>query len=330
MRPQQRGGRVIAVCGLLLLLISGVAAAGAAVTDQLTAIQNAAADGEPFLAPTDTTHVWVAGDVFSLHGVDQYRYVVVYSRDTADGLVHGCYEVDHEASGRYVVSQYVHGQEVFGDAFIAEQAGRFIENVPLDQVVITDTTPVGGGKTYFGLTLGSIYGAANAPAALTTPEPVPTAPHWPTFAPTQASKTTRTTPTAAPTGVVSVTRTPGPEPTVPLDASPIPMPTVVPTAALPIVTEPTDVVPTSVPGFEAGAVEPVLEPATEPAVTSVPFQTWGKRFAAWQAPSITGRRVAVGVASGSTVTTGSRATWTANRTFGRFYPHWSAFGRATA
>jgi hypothetical protein len=40
--------------------------------------------------------------------------------------------------------------------------------------------------------------------------------------------------------------------------------------------------------------------------------------------------VAVGVASGSTVTTGSRAIWTANRTFGRFYPHWSAFGRTTA
>src|SRR5665647_164443 len=156
MRPQQRGGRVIAICGLLLLLISGVASAEAAVTDQFTAIPNAA-DGEPFQAPPEPAHVRVAGDVFSLHGVDQYRYIVVYTRDTADGLVHGCYQVDQAASGRYVVSQYVHGQEVFGDAFIADQGGRFIENVPLDQVVITDRTPADGGKTYFGLTLGSIY-----------------------------------------------------------------------------------------------------------------------------------------------------------------------------
>ena len=321
---------MIAICGLLLLLISGVAAAGAAVTVQLTAIQNAA-DGEPFQAPADPTHVWVAGDIFSLHGVDQYRYIVVYTRDTADGLVHGCYGVGQEASGRYVVSQYVHGQEVFGDAFIAEQGGRFIENVPLDQVVITDNTPVDGGKTYFGLTLGSIYGAANAPASLTTPEPVPTAPHWPSFTPTQAPKVTQATPTptAAPTGVVSVTRTPGPEPTVPNNASPFPMPTVVPTAALPVVTEPTVDMPTSVPGYEPGAAAPVLEPTPEPAVTSVPFQTWGKRFATWQAPSITGRRVAVGVVSGSTATTGSRATWTGTRTFGRFYPRWSSFGRST-
>ncbi len=117
---------------------------------------------------------------------------------------------------------------------------------------------------------------------------------------------------------------------MPNDASPIPMPTVVPTAAQPIVTEPTVAVPTSVPGYEPGSAAPVLEPTPEPAVTSVPFQNWGKRFAGWQAPSLTGRRVAVGIASGSTVTTGGKATWTGTRTFGRVYPNWSAFGRTTA
>ncbi len=189
MRPRQQGGRAIAVCGLLvLLLISGVAAVDAAVTDWPIVIPNVAADGEPFQVPPDPAHVWVAGDVFSLHGVDQYRYVVVYTRDTADGLVHGCYEVDQEASGRYVVSQYVHGQEVFGDAFIDEQGGRFLENVPLNEVVITDETPGGNGESYYGQTLGSIYGAANAPSPTTTAEPVPPAAHWPSIAPTQASK----------------------------------------------------------------------------------------------------------------------------------------------
>ena len=122
------------------------------------AISNGA-DGEPFPGPADPAHVWVAGDVVSLHGVDRYRYVVVYTRDTADGLVHGGYEV----------SPYVHGQEVFGDGFIAEQGGRFIENVPLGEVAITDDTPADGGKTYFGLTLGSIFGAANAPVPTATP-----------------------------------------------------------------------------------------------------------------------------------------------------------------
>lgn len=322
MSPQQRGGRVTAVCGLLLLLISGVAAAGAAVTGQFAAIPNTA-DGDPYQVPTDATHVWVAGDVFSLHDADQYRYVVVYTRDTADGIVHGCYPVDQEPAGQYVVSQYVHAQEVFGDAFIAAQGGRFIENIPLDDIVITDDTPVNGGKTYFGLSLGSIYGAANAPVPSTSPEPVPTAPHWPTLAPSQ----TTSRPMTMPTGVVSVTRSPGPMPTLPENASPIPMPTVAPTAALPIVTEPTALVPTSVPGYEASAALPVLQPTTEPAVTSAPSRVWGRRFAAWQAPSITGRRVAVGVASGSTVTTGGRATWTTTRTFGRFYPRWSVIGR---
>jgi hypothetical protein len=319
MRPQQRGGRLTAVSGLLLLLISGAAASAAAVASSPFVITNLAADGEPFQAPSEPAHVWVAGDIFSLHGVDQYRYIVVYTRETADGLVHGCYGVDHQASGRYVVSQYVHGQEVFGDAFIAEQDGQLIENVPLDQVVITDDTPVAGGKTYFGQTLGSIYGAANAPGASISPEPAPTAPRWPSVAPTQATPA----PTTAPSGVTSVTRTPGPEPTVPGDAQPFPVPTVVPTAGLITATEPTVALPTSVPGAAT-----VIEPT--PAISSRPFQAWSKRFASWQAPSIGSRRVAAGIASGQTVTTGTRGTWTATRTFDRFYPRWSSFGRASS
>lgn len=380
---------MITVCGLLLLLISGVAAAEAAVTDSPIVISKVAADGgrltvtllntAPFpvaiggwtiaaggaraTLPTgtvlggfarsdvpmarpaggdaftmalatpdggtvqlleDPAHVWVAGDVFSLHGVDRYRYVVVYTRDTADGLVHGCYEVDQADSGRYEVSQYVHGQEVFGDAFLAEQGARFLANVPLNEVVITDDTPGNDGQSYFGMTLGSIFGGANAPSPTATPEPVPTAPPWPTLTPTQATPT----PTAAPTGVVSVTRTPGPEPTVPGNASPIPMPTVTSTAAQPIVTEPTPVAPTGTPVLVPGAA-PVLEPTPEPAVTSAPTRTWGKRFATWQAPSTTGRRVSAAVTPEATVTTGSRAT-RAVRTFGRVYPRWSTFGRSTA
>ncbi|MEN6517668.1 MAG: hypothetical protein ABFC38_05690 [Methanospirillum sp.] len=328
MRPQQRGGRVIAVCGLLLLLISGVAAAGAAVTPTPIVIANAA-DGQPFQPPADPAHVWVAGDVFSLHGVDQYRYIVVYTRDTADGRIHGCYAVDQEASGRYVVPEYVHGQEVFGDAFLAEQGAKFLANIPLNEVVITDRTPADSGKTYFGLTLGSIYGGANAPAPMTSPEPIPTAPHWPSVAPTQAAKANPATPTpiAAPTGVVSVTFTPGPTPTLPDNPQPIPMPTVTTTAVLPTNTEPTVAEPTGTPGIAPGAA-PILEPTPESAVTSAPSRAWGKRFAAWQAPSVTGRRVAAGIEPAATVTTGSRATRTVS-TFGRFYPPWSPFAQST-
>jgi hypothetical protein len=244
-----------------------------AVTDSPIATSNAADDGEPFQVLSDPAHVWVAGDVFSLHGVDRYRYVVVYTRDTADSQVHGCYEVDRTDSGRYVVSQYVHGQEVFGDAFIAEQGGRFQENVPLDQVAITDDTPIDGGRTYFGMTLGSIFGAANAPLPTETPEPVPTALLRPNPAPT-----------AAPTWAVSVTRTPGPVATLSSNASPIPMPTVSPTTAQPFGTELPLVKTTEVP-----VLAPTLEPTAAiraatvtPAVTTTsasPSFAYGKRYA---------------------------------------------------
>jgi len=316
MRPQLRGRLGIAVCGLLLLLISGVAAAGAAVTDSSIAISNAAADGEPFPVPANPDHVWVAGDVFSLHGVDQYRYVVVYTRDTADGIVHGCYEVDEATSGRYEVTQYVHGQEVFGNAFLAEQGAKFLENVPLGDIMITDDTPGNNGQSYFGMTLGSIFGGANAPSPEETPQPIPTAAHWPTLAPTQATPT----PAAAPTGVVSVTQTPGPEPTVPFDASPFPMPTVNPTVVLPVVTEPTET-----PALVPGSVAPVLEPT----VTLAPPPIWGKRFATWQAPSTSGRRVGAGISPEPTVTIGAKAARTV-RSYGRVYPPWSLFARSTA
>ena len=282
------------------------AVADTVVPGSPVAISNGA-DGEPFQVPADPAHVWVAGDVFSLHGVDRYRYIVVYTRDTADGLVHGCYEVDRTDSGDYEVSQYVHGQEVFGDAFIAEQGGRFIENVPLGEVAITDDTPGNDGQSSFGMTLGSIFGAANAPVPTETPGAVPTAKQWPTQVPA-----------AAPTGVVSVTFTPGPTPSLPSNPQPYPMPTVSTTPVLPVETVMT-----------APDVAPVLEPATlEPAVTSEPTPVRGKRFATWQAPSTTGRRVSAAVTPEATVTTGSRAV-RPTRTFGRIYPPWSPFARST-
>lgn len=374
MRPWQRGRGLIAVCGFLLLLFSGVAAA-AVVTDSPIVISKIVADGDrmtvtllntapypvvvggwmiaaageramlpagtalaglartnvPMVRPAgteaftmtlgspegetmqvleDPAHVWVAGDVFSLHGVDRYRYIVVYTRDTEDGLVHGCYEVDLVDPGRYEVSQYIHGQEVFGDAFIAEQGGRFIENVPLDEVVITDDTPADGGKTYFGLTLGKIFGAANAPLP-TTPKPVPTAPHWPTPAPVQAT----TAQTVAPTGTADLTQTPAPAPTATA------------TTSQPVATEPTPPVSTALPVFTP-ATAPVLEPTPEPVVTSAPVPVWGKRFAAWQAPSTSGRRVAASVTPEAIVTVGAKATRPA-RSSARVYPRWSPFARAT-
>ncbi len=312
---------MIAICGLLLLLISGVAAAEAAVTDSPIAISNAAADGEPFQPPADPAHVWVAGDVFSLHGTDQYRYIVVYTRDTPDGRVHGCYPVEQEASGRYVVSQYVHGQEVFGDAFIGAQGGKFLANVPLNEVVITDRTPADSGKTYFGQTLGSIYGGANAPAPTTSPSPIPTAPHWPSVAPTVPPTVS---PTAASMGVVGITFTPGPTPSLPSNPQPLPMPTVTTTPVPP--TETVTTAPTVAPGNGAQVVEPA---APEPAVTSAPARSWGKRFAAWQAPTTTGRRVTAVIAPGGTANPGGRAARTAPKAFGRVYPTWSVFGRST-
>jgi hypothetical protein len=314
MRLQQRGGRAIALCGLLLLLLSGAAAAQAIVTDPPLAISNAG-DGEPFQVPVDPTHIWVAGDVFSLHNVDQYRYIVVYTRDTADGRVHGCYPVGQDpVTDRYEVSEYVHAQEVFSDTFLKEQSAKYLANIPLNEVVITDDTPVDSGKTYFGLTLGSIYGASNAPVPTSSPEPIPTAPHWPTPAPTQM--------TAIPTGVVSVTFTPGPTPSLPSNPQPYPIPTVTMTPVLPVTTAPT---------VAPGDGAQIIEPATpEPAVTSAPARTWGKRFAIWQAPSTAGRRVSVaGAASGATVGTGGTSTRTAFRAFGRSYPSWSTFGRST-
>ncbi|MEN6342017.1 MAG: hypothetical protein ABFC89_05600 [Methanospirillum sp.] len=324
MRPQQRGGRAIALCGLLLLLISGVAAA---VAGSPIVISNSAADGEPFQVPASPAHVWVAGDVFSLHGVDQYRYIVVYSRDTADGRVHGCYEVQQEASGRYVVSQYVHGQEVFDEAFLSQQGAKFLANVPLGEVVITDDTPADSGKTYFGLTLGSIYGGANAPSPTTSPEPIPTAPHWPSATALPVPRSTHAaSPTTAPTGVVSVTLTPGPTPSS-SNPKPYPMPTVTGTVALP--TQTVTTAPTGASGDGAAIIAPVVEPAnTEPTVTSAPSRVWGKRFAAWQAPSITGRRVSPAVSPAMTLSPGTK-TIRMVRSFGRFYPSWSTFGRST-
>ncbi len=306
-------------------------AADTAFTDSPIAIPNAAADGEPFQVPADPAHVWVAGDVFSLHGVDLYRYIVVYTRDTADGLIHGCYEVDHADSGRYEVSQYVHGQEVFGDTFIDEQGGRFLENVPLGEVVITDDTPGNDGQSYFDMTLGSIFGGANAPSPTETPEPIPTVAHWPTLAPTHATQA----PTSAPTGVVSVTRTPGMEPAPPSDAPPIPMPTVTPAAVQTIVTEPSLVEPTGTPGFVPGATPvlvpgaaPFIEPTPDPAVTSTPSRVWGKRFATWQAPSTAGRRVSAGATPAATVMSGSRTPRSVASSI-RIYPPWSSFARST-
>ena len=314
--PVAVGGWTIAAAGERAALPAGTTLAGLARADismarpagtEAFTMMLASPDGETMQVLEDPAHVWVAGDVFSLHGVDRYRYIVVYTRDTEDGLVHGCYEVDRVEPGRYEVSQYIHGQEVFGDAFIEEQGGRFIENVPLDEVVITDDTPADGGKTYFGVTLGSIFGAANAPLPTTTPTPIPTAPHWPVLTPAQT--------TPAPTGTVSSTQTPAPGPTVTA------------TTSQPVATEPTPTVSTAIPVVTPDTA-PVLEPTPEPAVTSAPVPVWGKRFATWQAPSTSGRRVTASVTPEATVTVSAKATRPA-RSFARVYPRWSPFARTT-
>lgn len=287
---------------LLLLLLSGTVGAVEALED--------------------SAHAWAAGDVFSLHGVDQYQYIIVYSRDTADGRVHGCYEVQQEPSGRYVVPTYVHGQEVFPGTFIAEQGGRFLANVPLDQVVITDDTPVDGGRTYFGVTLGSIYGGGPTPTPTATPAGPATVPGWPSLAPTPPAGTPAPVTTQAPV------QAPVDNP----DTIPYPLPTVTQGGAPVGPTEPLLPSPTPTQTVLPDTVGPSPDPTPEPSVTSAPSpsRVWGKRLATWQAPSVKARRAPAEVSpAGTESTTGAKPAGTATR-FGRTYPRWSRVGAVAA
>lgn len=336
MSPHQRGVRSTALCGLLLLVLSCAATAGTfadgpgGTDDQLRlppvlhSATNSFASADAPVLLEEVNHTWMPGDVFSLHGVDQYRYIVVYSRDTADGRLHGCYEVELEPSGRYVVTTYIHGQEVFGDTFIAEQGGRFIEHVPLDQVVIMDDTPADGGRTYFGLTLGSIYGIPITPAPVESPSSAPTAVHWPSIQPTPTPTTT--TVTAAPTQA-SPTMTPPVAPTLAPSGGLTSPPTVAPVtpgptgSSNPVLVPATPATPGSSPVVTPVTLAPVI-PTPEPTVTVSPWQAWGKRFAAWQAPSTSARRVDTAVSPTVTQPSSARELPTF-RSFRRFYPPWT-------
>jgi hypothetical protein len=274
------------------------------------------ATGETVQRLEDPVHAWVDGDIFSLHGVDRYRYIVVYSRTTDDGPVHGCYEVEQDGTGAYVVSQFVHGQEVFSDSFMVEQGARYLDHAPLNDVVITDTRSDNDGRTYYGRTLGSIFGANQDPEPTVTPTPTPeqTAPAWPTRTPTHVTTTSPvTSPTPIPTSDQTV---PTPSPTPVPTASPVPtVTTTAPAATTPVVTTPEPTVTTPEPTV---MVTPSAEPTLGTPSSGVP----GKRYAAWQAPTRRANRELTGSSPIATITPGASRTRTI-RSFARTYPRWA-------
>lgn len=189
-------------------------------------------DGKDVQVLEDPVHTWMPGDIFSLHGVDRYRYIIVYSQVSDDERVYGCYEVDQAADGGWFVSQFIHGQEVFSEAFMEREGARFLGAVRLDDVVVTDTTPGNDGQTYYGRTLGSLFGGGAGPAPWTTPEPTvspePTAPLWPVLTPTRTPSATLT---STPTGVPPATSVPATSvPVTPAPTSPLPSASIEPTA----------------------------------------------------------------------------------------------------
>ena len=105
--------------------------------EEVESLRVIAPSGETVQVLEDPVHTWTPGDIFSLHGVDRYRYIIVYSQVSGVERVHGCYEVDRTTDGDWVVSQFVHGQEVFSDSFMATEGARFLDSAMLDDVIVT-------------------------------------------------------------------------------------------------------------------------------------------------------------------------------------------------
>lgn len=301
--------------------------------ESVPALRLSTSTGETVQLLEDPAHRWAAGDIFSLHGVDRYRYVVVYSQDTDDDRVHGCYEVDQDTDGDWIVSQFVHGQEVFADTFMVDQGARYLDRVSLDNVTITDTTPGNEGQSYFGRTLGSLFNGVAAPGPSTTPEPtptpspVPTAPHWPVLTPTP---TLTVSPSAAPTPgeTPQVTTTPG----IP---NPTPEPSATGTAVQPV---PTELTPTLEPNATGTAVQPVPtelistpEPTLEPAPATTDESRFGnRRYAGWSRPDGAWSRHPVTPSNPSSDLTIAPTSGTSRSTgsFARPYHTWSWWTRS--
>ena len=393
MSLRQRCGRVAATCGLLLLLLSGIAVVTAADADSPVVIAKVAADGDrmivtllntaPYTAAVDgwqlstgatsaplpsgsalggfarlevpvalpasgqasalrlssatgetvqlleePVHLWTAGDIFSLHGVDRYRYIVVYSQTTADGLVHGCYEVDQDENGNWVVSQFVHGQEVFADSYMTDEGARYLDHAPLDDVVVTDTTPGGEGESYYGRTLGSLFGRVTSPNPSATPTPTktptptetPTAPPWPTLTPTNP---TTTSPSTAPTDETTPAPTaPTAVPTTPsVTATPVQGATPEPTSTA-VDVQPSPTVNVTTPGTTLQPA-PTMTTASDSPVSrfnSRRYAGWSRSGAAWSTqPTDT---------SGGATVVPTVGTSRAPRSFGRSSHTWSWWTRS--
>lgn len=282
--------------------------------EEVESLRVIAPSGETVQVLEDPVHTWTPGDIFSLHGVDRYRYIIVYSQVSGDERVHGCYEVDRTTDGDWVVSQFVHGQEVFSDSFMATEGARFLDSAMLDDVIVTDTTPGNDGQSYYGRTLGSLFGGVADPGPWATPEPTvtpePTAPHWPVLTPTPTHlPESPTTPGGVPTEM-TVTVTPTP-------ATPQQSLTPVPSATThdpePTLTAPTDGI----------AVEPT------PTIAPVsPFNQFGSRRTTGWAGYVWSRQpVGITTPSAGPVIEPVPENTRSHGSFSRSYPTWSRWNR---
>lgn len=270
--------------------------------------------GEIVQVLEDPVHTWRSGDIFSLHGVDRYRYIIVYDQFSGGERVHGCYEVEQEPDGGWVVSKFVHGQEVFSDAFMVAEGARFLDSVELDDVVVTDTTPGNDGQSYYGQTLGALFGGRTDPGPLTTPEPTPTpeptAPHWPVLNPTPAQ------PSALPT-TPAEEPTPTPETGTPTPPTPVQSPTPVSSMTIggpvPTLTAPPDAI----------TVEPT------PLITTInPINRFGsRRTTVWAGYAWSRQPVAITTPVAGPIVEPVSGSLRSHGGFSRSYPSWPRWSR---
>ncbi len=270
--------------------------------------------GEIVQVLEDPVHIWRSGDIFSLHGVDRYRYIIVYDQFSGDERVHGCYEVEQEPDGGWVVSKFVHGQEVFSDAFMVAEGARFLDSVELDDVIVTDTTPGNDGQSYYGQTLGALFGGRTDPGPTTTPEPTltpePTAPHWPVLTPTPVQPSASLTPPVEVPPPATETGTPTPP--TPIE-SPTPVSSVTIGGPEPTLTAPQDAI--------------TIEPT--PLITTInPINRFGsRRTTAWAGYAWNRQPVAIATPVSGPIVEPVSGSARSHGSFSRSYPSWARWSR---